>query len=241
MTSTNTYTSLDRTPYTYFIRWNELNLNYYGRRTAKGCHPEEFFITYFTSSKYVSDIISEYGIPDTIKIHKIFSDVDSCKIQEEKFLNRVNAAKSLDWLNQKNGDTNWDTTNITPWNKGIPRSKECKQKISKLNTGKIYGPQSKETCLKKSIANKGQIPWTKGKTGLFTKKHRKRISDSKKGIKRPQHVKNILSETKKGKVSCLDLSIGIIHLIPREEFLSGKGIIYFGVNSKTTKEFLNKQ
>jgi hypothetical protein len=35
----NIYTAIDRTPYTYFIRWNDLNLNYYGRRTAKGCHP----------------------------------------------------------------------------------------------------------------------------------------------------------------------------------------------------------
>jgi hypothetical protein len=110
MSSNNTYTAQDRTPYTYFIRWNDLNLNYYGRRTAKGCHPEEFFITYFTSSRYVDDIISEYGMPDLIKVHKIFSDIHSCKIQEERFLKRVNAAKSLSWLNQTNGDKNFDTT-----------------------------------------------------------------------------------------------------------------------------------
>ena len=62
------YTVNDRTPYTYFIRWNDLNLNYYGRRTAKGCHPEEFFISYFTSSKYVKQTIDEFGMPDIIKI-----------------------------------------------------------------------------------------------------------------------------------------------------------------------------
>ena len=108
MSSNNTYTAQDRTPYTYFIRWNDLNLNYYGRRTAKGCHPEEFFIAYFTSSRYVDDIISEYGMPDLIKIHKIFSDINSCKIQEDRFLKRVNAAKSLSWLNQTNGDKTQD-------------------------------------------------------------------------------------------------------------------------------------
>ena len=108
MLSTNTYTSQDRSPYTYFIRWNELDLNYYGRRTAKGCRPEEFFITYFTSSKLVDDIIAEYGMPDIIKIHKIFSDIHSCCLQEEKFLTRVNAARSLSWLNQTNGDKNWN-------------------------------------------------------------------------------------------------------------------------------------
>ena len=104
----------DRTPYTYFIRWNEIDLNYYGRRTAKGCHPEEFFISYFTSSIYVADTISEFGMPDIIKIHKIFSDTDSCSIQEERFLKRVNAAKSIRWLNQTNGDRKFDMTGISP-------------------------------------------------------------------------------------------------------------------------------
>lgn len=112
MSSTYIYTAQDRTPYTYFIRWNDLDLNYYGRRTAKGCHPEEFFILYFTSSKFVDDVISEYGMPDIIKIHKIFSNVNSCKLQEERYLKRVNAAKSLNWLNKTNGDKNFDTTGI---------------------------------------------------------------------------------------------------------------------------------
>lgn len=241
MPSTNTYTAQDRTPYTYFIRWNDLNLNYYGRRTAKGCRPEEFFITYFTSSKYVLDVISEYGMPDIIKIHKIFSDIESCRIQEEQFLTRVNASKSLDWLNQTNGDKKFDTTNSIPWNKGIPRSEKTKFLISNKLKGKNRGPQSKETCLKKSIANKGQIPWHKGLQGLFSEESRAKMSKSKLNKPRPQHVKDRLSETKKNMVLCLDLNIGKVHLIPREEFLAGKGTIYFGVASKTTKNFLSKQ
>lgn len=129
MSSKSIYTSTDRTPYTYLIRWNELNLNYYGRRTAKGCHPEELFITYFTSSKYVSDVIAEHGMPDVIKIHKIFSDTKKCCDQEERFLTRVNASKSLNWLNQTNGDMRWDTT-------GIPNSESQKQKISNSLKGR---------------------------------------------------------------------------------------------------------
>lgn len=110
----NIYTLQDRTPYTYFIRWNKLNLNYYGRRTAKGCHPEEFFISYFTSSRYVADVIAEYGMPDVIKIHKIFWDIDSCKTQEYQLLEKVNAASNPNWLNKTNGDLNFDTTGVTP-------------------------------------------------------------------------------------------------------------------------------
>ena len=166
MLSTNTYTAQNRTPYTYFIRWNELNLNYYGRRTAKNCHPEEFFITYFTSSNLVSDIISEYGMPDIIKIHKIFSDIQSCCIQEERFLTRVNAAKSLNWLNQTNGDKKFDTSGkqLSPHHKsklswkGKTHSPETKLKQSlsaighKRCLGKTHSP---ETKLKMSIAAKG--------------------------------------------------------------------------------------
>lgn len=55
------HTAVDRTPYTYYIRWDKLCLQYYGRRTAKNCHPSEFFISYFTSSKYVDDAIAEFG------------------------------------------------------------------------------------------------------------------------------------------------------------------------------------
>lgn len=240
MSSKNTYTSIDRTPYTYFIHWNELNLSYYGRRTAKGCHPEEFFITYFTSSKYVADTISEYGMPDVIKIHKIFSDTESCTIQEEKFLKRIDASNSLDWLNQINGDAKWGTTNKAPWNYGLTTSDETKQKISSSLKGKHTGPQSEETRHKKSLSNKGQIPWNKGKTGLYSPECRKKISESKLNKKRPQSVKDRLSETKKDKVTCFDISIGKAHMITREEFLRGKGAIYFGVASKVAKEFLSK-
>lgn len=114
MSSNITYTTNDRTPYTYFIRWEKLNLNYYGRRTAKNCHPTEFFISYFTSSKYVKEIISQYGFPDIIKIHKIFSDVKLCCEQEEKFLTRVNAANNPNWINKTNGDKKFNTTGVSP-------------------------------------------------------------------------------------------------------------------------------
>ena len=103
--------SQDRTPYTYFIRWKELDLNYYGRRTAKGCHPEEFFVTYFTSSKLVHDVIAEFGFPDIIKIHKIFNDINICCEFEVKFLTKINAAKKLNWLNLSNGYNQFNSNN----------------------------------------------------------------------------------------------------------------------------------
>lgn len=145
----------DRTPYTYFIRWDDLNVNYYGKRTARGCHPEEFFISYFTSSKYVADTIAEYGMPDTIKVHKIFSDADSCNSQEIRFLKRVNAAKNINWLNKSNGGKNFDTS-------GIPKTIEQKQKISKSLTGSKL-PDATKIKISVATSGKNNPMWGKSK------------------------------------------------------------------------------
>ena len=66
-------------PYVYLLGWTSQNKWYYGRRTANGCNPSEFWITYFSSSKYVKQFIEEHGEPDVIQIRKTFSDVDKCK------------------------------------------------------------------------------------------------------------------------------------------------------------------
>lgn len=53
-------------PYTYLIGWSNQNKWYYGVRTAKNCHPGDLWTTYFTSSKYVKQFITQYGEPDII-------------------------------------------------------------------------------------------------------------------------------------------------------------------------------
>ena len=106
------HSATDRTPYTYLIGWTELDVWYYGRRTAKNCHPEELFISYFTSSDIVAQVREEHGEPDIIKVHMYYSNIDACKIQEERFLKRMNAAMNLRFLNQSNGDRKWDRTGL---------------------------------------------------------------------------------------------------------------------------------
>jgi len=55
---------------------------------------------------------------------------------------------------------------LGPWNKGLigmtgrPQSEKTKEKLKKINLGKI---KSKETCEKMSRSMKGRIPWNKGK------------------------------------------------------------------------------
>ena len=109
------------TPYTYLIGWSLLQKWYYGARYARissclyetGCHPDDFFVTYFTSSVVVKQIIEKHGIPDVIQIRKTFpantetpSDEEISKVTnaarmwEHKVLKRIQAVKRQDFLNR---------------------------------------------------------------------------------------------------------------------------------------------
>lgn len=91
----------ERIPYTYLIGWSNLNMWYYGRRTAKQCHPSEFWVTYFTSSNHVKNFRKTFGEPDVIQIRKTFSDILTCKKWETKVLQKVLLSDSSKWLNKK--------------------------------------------------------------------------------------------------------------------------------------------
>ncbi len=107
-------TIVDRTPYTYLIGWSKLNKWYYGRRTGKNCHPREFWTNYHTSSVEVNKFIRENGNPDIIQIRQIFTNIQFCKKTESRVLRHFKVSKNDSWLNKKEGDDKWDTTNCIP-------------------------------------------------------------------------------------------------------------------------------
>ena len=116
----NEHTACDRTPYCYLIGWSRLNLWYYGRRTAIGCHPNEFWKSYKTSSvgdirkdgtHSVESCVKTNGDPDIIQIRRVFTDVKTCIAWENRFLQKVKAAIHPMFLNKTNGDTRFDGTN----------------------------------------------------------------------------------------------------------------------------------
>ena len=65
---------MKRNCYTYRIKWSKNNISYYGVRYAKNCHPNDLWVTYFTSSKFVKIQREKCGEPDTIQIRKTFGD-----------------------------------------------------------------------------------------------------------------------------------------------------------------------
>lgn len=106
------YDTINNIPYTYLIGWGIIGLLYYGRRTTIDCHPDEFWVTYFTSSKWVLIARYKYGEPDIREIRQRFTDEDyivritRCCKWEDKFLKKVNAVDSPRWLNKSDGT--WD-------------------------------------------------------------------------------------------------------------------------------------
>lgn len=89
-------------PYTYLIGWSNERVFYYGVRFAKGCHPDELWITYKTSSNIVKSFVKRFGDPDIIQIRKVFDHADLARNWENRVLKRINASSRNDFLNCTN-------------------------------------------------------------------------------------------------------------------------------------------
>lgn len=189
------------TPYTYLIGWTTKDKWYYGVRYAKkhkclydsGCHPDEFWVTYFTSSKVVEDCISEYGNPDVIQIRKTFVDEESATSWERKVLQKMDVIHSEKWINEGNGtairtDSIANTGKLF-WNDGTVniRSAECP------GEGWVRGMfLTEEQRMERSNRMAGKNNHFHGKkhTDELKQKHRIRMSGEKNpfyGKKRPDH------------------------------------------------------
>lgn len=174
------------TPYTYFIKWNNINKSYYGVRFAKNCHPQDFWKTYFTSSKKVKKLRESFGEPDIIKIHKIFTLSDDARNFEQNVLIFLNVGRNDLWLNSSKGKC--------PTRLGIPFSEESKQKSSNTQKGRVFSSEHR----KKLSESKKLI--LRGPRSIEDKE---KISNSLKGKKKePRSIetKEKLSLANKGKI-----------------------------------------
>ena len=81
-------------------------MKYYGVRYARDCNPKDLWVTYFTSSRYVTEYVNNFGDPDIIEIRRVFTDND--RIQkaidwEKKVLVRMKAHIRNDYINKHAG------------------------------------------------------------------------------------------------------------------------------------------
>jgi hypothetical protein len=172
-------------PYTYLLKHKPTGKFYYGCRFAEGCNPEEFWVSYKTSSKYVKELVEQYGEDSfEFEIRKVFNDKHVARIWETKVLKKLNVVNREDFLNMT------DNISISPEaaskgkkgkvgiykisqkqidaikkaNTGLKRSEEVKKKMSEAHKGKRTGDKnpmfgkktSEETKQKMRLAKLGK-------------------------------------------------------------------------------------
>lgn len=93
---------MNNIPYTYLIGWSKHDIWYYGVRYAKNCHPDDLWVEYKTSSKYVTAFTEKHGEPDVVQVRKTFTDSATARLWEEKVLSRMKVIRDDKWLNKTN-------------------------------------------------------------------------------------------------------------------------------------------
>jgi hypothetical protein len=147
-------------PYTYLIGWSERNLYYYGVRYKPGCNPQDFWVSYFTSSKKVAEIRKLHGEPDIIQIRKTFQNKEKAIFWEQKVLHRMKVVKKSAWINAN-----------------AAGAFKINEEILKKRGEKIS----------KTLRSKKLTPWNKGKTGFdWGTKGRVRSEETKIKMKKPK-------------------------------------------------------
>lgn len=209
-------------PYTYLIGWSKYDKWYYGVRYAKNCNPNDFWRTYFTSSKYVTNFRKKYGEPDIIQIRKIFINAQSALLWESKVLRRLKVDKDSKWLNMRSktgaasiyavNDSNNVYSKISKSLKGIKKSENTKNRMSISAKNKIFTAEHKKN-MSKALKGKPRSTETKNK-----------ISESLKGHIFSDATKNKMSEMRKGvlrpRACCLICTKEMpFNLIPRHQTL----------------------
>ena len=123
-------------PFTYLVKHIPTNKYYYGVRFKKGCHPNDLWTKYFTSSKKVKGLIKRYGKKSfQYEIRRTFKTAQQAMAWEFKVLKRMKVIERKDFLNQSD-NKRIDPKLLSKMRKGkgnpmygIKMSKEHKKKI----------------------------------------------------------------------------------------------------------------
>jgi len=146
------------TPYTYLIGWTELNKWYYGVRYAKsysclyetGCHPDDFWETYFTSSNEVKVLVKKHGDPNIRQIRKRFTTSKDAQDWELKVLKKLDLSSDV-WINKHicgkiiySPDVRKRIGRNSKSLTGLKKSKEHRENISKGRMGIVFSEEHKK-------------------------------------------------------------------------------------------------
>jgi hypothetical protein len=225
------------TPFTYLIGWSKHNKWYYGVRYGKGCHPNDLWKTYFTSSKYVKAFREEHGEPDIIQIRRTFDCGKKALLWEETTLRKLKAVQREDWLNRAAGGRGYTMLDHK-------HSEESKRKMSearknnpkciaaaKVTAEKLRGKKHTEETKEKIRLNH--------KNSKAVQENMARLAVKRTGKKRPKEFGEKMSKILKGReITWVDkISESLKGNNRRSMKIEYKGKIY---NSKKELRELNK-
>lgn len=133
-------------PYTYLIRWPQLNISYYGVRYAQDCNPSDLWDPYKTSSHHVKEFIKENGEPTVIQVRKVFANAVLAQEWEHRVLKRMKVVGNSQWLNKNDRMA----PPINPFGNLKMKEPELRKKASDNNKGSgnpMFGKkQEQKTC-----------------------------------------------------------------------------------------------
>lgn len=144
-------------PFTYLIVCNPTGQAYYGVRYSKKADPDTLWRTYFTSSKYVRELVSTHGKSAfSFEIRKTFNTAKAAWEWEQKVLRRLKVQQKSYWLNKhvigakfrNDGGFSYTYSQkridaIKLANTGRKASQETKDKMSKSFTGRKCSDKAK--------------------------------------------------------------------------------------------------
>jgi len=225
-------------PYTYLIGWSSHNRYYYGVRYAKDCNPNDLWVSYFTSSKYVKDFVELYGDPDVIQIRKTFCTVDGARFWEHKVLKRLKVVNNPIFLNESDGlsisleasrqkKSHRTRQKMSLYHTGRKRSKEMCESISKSKKGvplSEQGRNSRKIAMNVPSVKERLSEIGKTKTGNLnnfygknhTEKTKKTISEKKAGSVPPNRKSVIVDGIEYESIESAHISTGISKYLIRK-------------------------
>ena len=203
-------------PFTYLLKNIIINKYYYGVRYKKGCHPNDLWTKYFTSSKKVKSLIRRYGKKSFVfEIRKIFKTPQEALNWEHKVLRRMKVIYKDNFLNQTDNKC-FDPIKLSKIMKhktgnknnffGKTHTKKTRKKIRLANLGRKH---TKESLKKLRLANLGKNNPMYGKPRTEEVKQKLRLANlgkkhSKESIEKMRLAslgKNNAMYGKKGKLS----------------------------------------
>ena len=181
--------------YTYYIKCLATNQHYYGVRFAKKCSPDDLWVTYFTSSKYVKELIKKYSKDGFLfEVRKVFSSSKKAREWEHRVLRRLNVVNRTDFLN-KTDNISINSQGLRWWTDGVKNTKAVTSPGPEWRPGtnKLGIKRSKESIQKQMDTRfKKYGSYATNKDVQHSSETKEKISASKLGKKYgPQTIEHI--------------------------------------------------